>query len=65
MLRIAICDDQPKELEIINEYITEYLGTHMLDAEMKEFSYVFIAASWYPAARDVYMDDLMAKEERS
>jgi len=39
MLRIAICDDQPMELEIISEYITEYLGTHTLEAEMKEFSH--------------------------
>lgn len=39
MLRIAICDDQPRELEIINEYITEYLGTHTLEAEVKEFSH--------------------------
>lgn len=39
MLRIAICDDQPRELEIINEYITEYLDTHTLEAEMKEFSH--------------------------
>lgn len=39
MLTIAICDDQPRELEIINEYITEYLGTHTLEAEMKEFSH--------------------------
>ncbi|MEA4961878.1 LytR/AlgR family response regulator transcription factor [Lutispora sp.] len=39
MLRIAICDDQPRELEIINEYITEYLDTNTLEAEMKEFSH--------------------------
>lgn len=39
MLRIAICDDRPKELEVLNEYITEYLHTHTLDAEMKEFSH--------------------------
>lgn len=39
MLTIAICDDQPRELKIINEYITEYLGTHTLEAEMKEFSH--------------------------
>jgi len=37
MLKIAICDDQPKELEIINQYITEYLNTHTLEAEMKKF----------------------------
>ncbi len=39
MLRIAVCDDQPRELEIIGEYITEYLGTHTLEAETKEFSH--------------------------
>ncbi len=39
MLRIAICDDQPRELEVINEYITEYLDTHTLEAEMKEFAH--------------------------
>lgn len=39
MLRIAICDDQPRELEIISEYITEYLDTHPLEAERKEFSH--------------------------
>ncbi len=39
MLRIAICDDQPGELEIINEYITEYLGTYTLEAEIKKFSH--------------------------
>ncbi|MEM1485979.1 LytTR family DNA-binding domain-containing protein [Oscillospiraceae bacterium PP1C4] len=39
MLRIAICDDQPRELEIINEYITEYLDTYTLESEIKEFSH--------------------------
>lgn len=39
MLSIAICDDQPKELAIINEHITEYLDTHALEAELKEFSH--------------------------
>lgn len=39
MLRIAICDDQPKELAIINEFITEYLDTYTLEAETKEFSH--------------------------
>lgn len=39
MLRIAICDDQPKELEIINKCITEYLHAHTLEAEMEEFSH--------------------------
>lgn len=39
MLRIVICDDQPRELEIINNYITEYLDTHTLEAKIKEFSH--------------------------
>ncbi|WP_312613347.1 LytTR family DNA-binding domain-containing protein [Oscillibacter sp.] len=39
MLRIAVCDDQPRELEIICEYLTEYLGTYTLEAEMKKFSH--------------------------
>ena len=38
MLRIAICDDQSRELEVINEYIAEYLATHTLQAEVKAFS---------------------------
>jgi len=37
MMRIAICDDQPRELKIISEYITEYLDAHTLEAEIKEF----------------------------
>jgi DNA-binding LytR/AlgR family response regulator len=37
MLRIAICDDQPRELDIINEYIKEYLNTHPREAEIQEF----------------------------
>ncbi len=39
MLRIAICDDQPRELEIINAYITEYLATHTLEAKTERFSH--------------------------
>ncbi|MFT3985182.1 MAG: response regulator, partial [Lachnospiraceae bacterium] len=39
MMTIAICDDQPRELELIKEYIIEYLGTHTLEAEIKEFSH--------------------------
>ena len=39
MLRIAVCDDQPKELEIISEYLTEYLDIHSMEAEIKEFSH--------------------------
>lgn len=39
MLQIAICDDEPIELDIIKEYITEYIVTYKLDAEMKQFSH--------------------------
>lgn len=39
MLHIAICDDQPKELEIISEFITEYLDAYTLESEIKEFSH--------------------------
>jgi DNA-binding LytR/AlgR family response regulator len=39
MLQIAVCDDQPGELEIISAYITEYLVTHTLDAEVEKFSH--------------------------
>ncbi|MFT4107897.1 MAG: response regulator, partial [Lacrimispora sp.] len=39
MLRIAICDDQPRELDIISEYIKEYLNIHLWEAEIKEFSH--------------------------
>lgn len=39
MLRIAICDDQPRELGIINAYTTEYLNTHTLEAEVSSFSH--------------------------
>lgn len=37
MLRIAICDDQPRELGIINEHIKEYLGDHPWEAEIQAF----------------------------
>ncbi len=39
MLKIVICDDQPRELKIMDEYITEYLDAHTLEAEMKEFAH--------------------------
>lgn len=39
MLRIAVCDDQPKELERIREYLAEYLGVYALEAEIKTFSH--------------------------
>lgn len=39
MLRIAICDDQPQELQIINEYITEYVESHALETEINKFSH--------------------------
>lgn len=39
MLSIAICDDQPAELVIINNYIKEYLETNRIDADVKEFTH--------------------------
>lgn len=39
MLKIAICDDQTGELEIISAYITEFLGAHTLEAEVRQFSH--------------------------
>ena len=39
MLRIAICDDQPRELDIISEYIKEYINIHSWEAEMKKFAH--------------------------
>ena len=39
MLHIAICDDQPKELELMNKYITEYLELYPLEADLQEFSH--------------------------
>ena len=39
MLRIAICDDQPGDLDILSEYIKEYLNTHPWKAEIQEFSH--------------------------
>ncbi len=39
MLSIAICDDQARELKIMNEYITEYLDAHTLEAGITEFSH--------------------------
>lgn len=39
MLKIAICDDQPRELDIITYYIKEYLDTRALEAEIKKFAH--------------------------
>ncbi len=39
MLRIAICDDQPRELDIIIEYIKKYLSLHPCEAEIQKFSH--------------------------
>ena len=39
MLRIAICDDQPRELDIITEYIKEFLNAHSEEAKIQEFSH--------------------------
>lgn len=39
MLKISICDDQEKELEIINTYLTQYLTMYTLEAEVRKFSH--------------------------
>ena len=39
MLKIAICDDQPKELATIQSYITEYLTAYGLSAEINKCSH--------------------------
>ncbi|KXL51662.1 transcriptional regulatory protein YehT [Anaerotignum neopropionicum] len=39
MPRIAICDDQPRELDIITEYIKEYMDIHPWEAEIQKFSH--------------------------
>ena len=39
MLRIAVCDDQPVELEILCAYIAEYLDLHRLQAEVTAVSH--------------------------
>ena len=37
MLRIAICDDLPKDLAVMATYTNEYLEFHRLNAEVKQF----------------------------
>lgn len=41
MLKVAICDDQPKELEVIHTFLSEYLVNHGLEveAEVRLFSH--------------------------
>lgn len=39
MLRIAICDDMPDQLEIIVEYINEYITNNTLDAQVLQFTH--------------------------
>ncbi|PHV70919.1 LytTR family transcriptional regulator [Sporanaerobium hydrogeniformans] len=39
MLKIAICDDQPKELTMMQSYITEYLTAYGLSAEVKQYTH--------------------------
>lgn len=39
IFQIAICDDQLNELEIINAYVTEYIATHALEADIRKFSH--------------------------
>lgn len=39
MLRIAVCDDMPEELQSLVLLIDQYISTHELDAEVTEFSH--------------------------
>lgn len=39
MLRIAICDDQPTDLQKISALLREYIQSHQLIAEVREFSH--------------------------
>ena len=39
MLQIAICDDQPQELEIIYAHLNAYLTAHALEAETRKFKH--------------------------
>lgn len=39
MLRIAICDDQPTDLQKISALLREYIQNHQLIAEVREFSH--------------------------
>lgn len=39
MLHIAICDDQPQELETVVAYTKEYLETNRIDAQLRQFTH--------------------------
>lgn len=39
MLHIAICDDQPQELETVVTYTKEYLETNRVDAQLRQFTH--------------------------
>lgn len=39
MLKIAICDDQPQDLEIIYAHLNAYLTAHTLKAETRKFTH--------------------------
>lgn len=39
MLHIAICDDQPQELETVVTYTKEYLETNLIDAELRQYTH--------------------------
>lgn len=39
MLHIAICDDQPPELEVLAAYTKEYMETHQIDIQMRQFTH--------------------------
>lgn len=39
MLHIAICDDQPQELETVVAYTKEYIETNRVDAQLRQFTH--------------------------
>lgn len=39
MLHIAICDDQPQELELVAAYTKEYVEQNRIDAELRQFTH--------------------------
>lgn len=39
MLKIAICDDQSQELEVLNAYLNAYFSVHPLEVEVQKFTH--------------------------
>lgn len=39
MLYVAICDDQPQELETVVSYTKEYIEQNQIDAELRQFTH--------------------------